>query len=326
MGQGQGNADRNLSGFSVSEGANALIGSFWNGGDNDINNYGFAAINRPDTDPTHGKTSRTGNGDAHNNMPPYYVLAYIMKVKDDEVSEEYAKLKSAGSNPVILNQGFKKGMVLAWSGSIDQIPNGWSLCDGTNYTGGSDKKPDLRGRFILGHGQGFNLNNRNMDDIGGEENVTLNINQMPKHKHPQERAAPRSWGFHTLNSGSRDKSSVRAGAQINGSWHEGGSSTMPPHQHGDIGGDQPHNNMPPYYVLAYIVKETDDLLPNGYGNININPYTNMEEDGDKIKVKSGKELCIGQTCVTEDKLKEILSEQTAGAGSGAGSGSGWRCL
>lgn len=26
-------------------------------------------------------TNNTGNGNAHNNMPPYYVLTYIMKIK-----------------------------------------------------------------------------------------------------------------------------------------------------------------------------------------------------------------------------------------------------
>ena len=34
-----------------------------------------------------------------------------------------------------MNVGFKKGMVLAWSGAVVDIPNGWSLCDGTPYKG-----------------------------------------------------------------------------------------------------------------------------------------------------------------------------------------------
>ena len=141
-------------------------------------------------------------------------------------------------------------MILAWKGSEKEVPEGWLLCNGENVT------PDLRGRFILGSGKGARLTLRSVGSKGGTEQEELTVNQMPKHKHPEERAAPNSWGFHTLNSGSKDKSRARGGAVANGgNWHKGGSSTMPTHQHGDIGGEQPHNNMPPFYVLAYIMKK-----------------------------------------------------------------------
>lgn len=42
-----------------------------------------------------------------------------------------------------------RGTIVAWTGSVP--PNGWNFCDGTNGT------PDLRGRFIVGTGQGQNL-------------------------------------------------------------------------------------------------------------------------------------------------------------------------
>lgn len=38
------------------------------------------------------------------------------------------------------------GTILAYTGNLDKIPSGWSLCDGTNGT------PDLRGRFLEGMG------------------------------------------------------------------------------------------------------------------------------------------------------------------------------
>lgn len=38
--------------------------------------------------------------------------------------------------------------IIMWSGSIDEIPTGWALCDGENET------PDLRNRFILGTATG----------------------------------------------------------------------------------------------------------------------------------------------------------------------------
>lgn len=41
-----------------------------------------------------------------------------------------------------------KGVIVMWSGEVDEIPAGWSLCDGSNGT------PDLRSRFIVGAGPG----------------------------------------------------------------------------------------------------------------------------------------------------------------------------
>ena len=36
------------------------------------------------------------------------------------------------------------GIIALWSGTADNIPSGWALCDGNNGT------PDLRDRFVLG--------------------------------------------------------------------------------------------------------------------------------------------------------------------------------
>ena len=44
---------------------------------------------------------------------------------------------------------FKFGMIILWHGSVVSIPSGWHICDGTVGT------PDLRGRFILGCGAGY---------------------------------------------------------------------------------------------------------------------------------------------------------------------------
>ena len=46
------------------------------------------------------------------------------------------------------NGAVPKGVILMWSGEVDQIPAGWVLCDGSNGT------PDLRSRFIVGAGSG----------------------------------------------------------------------------------------------------------------------------------------------------------------------------
>ena len=39
--------------------------------------------------------------------------------------------------------GIPRGTIVAWSGRLEDIPQGWAQCDGTNGT------PDLRGKLIL---------------------------------------------------------------------------------------------------------------------------------------------------------------------------------
>lgn len=42
------------------------------------------------------------------------------------------------------NYGFPIGSIIMWSGTADNIPQGWVLCDGTNGT------PNLKNNFIIG--------------------------------------------------------------------------------------------------------------------------------------------------------------------------------
>jgi len=59
-----------------------------------------------------------------------------------------------------------------WSGDLAAIPAGWQLCDGNNGT------PDLRDRFIIGGGGGYNLGS-----TGGSSNVKLGNDNLPLHSH-----------------------------------------------------------------------------------------------------------------------------------------------
>lgn len=73
------------------------------------------------------------------------------------------------------------------------IPSGWAECNGQNGT------PDLRGRFILGRGQGTGLSNRTYGDIDGHETHTLTTSEMPSHTHTIDACGNH---IHTSNSGS----------------------------------------------------------------------------------------------------------------------------
>ncbi len=81
------------------------------------------------------------------------------------------------------------------------IPNGWLVCNGAEilnetymnlyiaigytYGGSGDyfKVPDIRGRTIIGEGQGTDLTNRNLGTTGGAETHTLTSSEMPSHTH-----------------------------------------------------------------------------------------------------------------------------------------------
>lgn len=127
-----------------------------------------------------------------------------------------------------------KGVIVMWSGAVDAVPDSWALCDGTNGT------PDLRGRFALGAGSSYAVGSS-----GGEEKHTLTANELPVHTH----------GLPIHVSGTNvHELTVLEGHRydVAGTGHPETSVRFYPG--GPTGGNQPHNNMPPYYALAYIMK------------------------------------------------------------------------
>ena len=55
--------------------------------------------------------------------------------------------------------GLPSGVIVMWSGTLDAIPDGWALCDGSNGT------PDLRNRFVLGVGAAEYLGSTGGTDV-----------------------------------------------------------------------------------------------------------------------------------------------------------------
>lgn len=129
--------------------------------------------------------------------------------------------------------GIPAGVVVIWSGASDAVPNGWALCDGTNGT------PDLRDRFVLGAGV-----THVVGESGGSEEVTLTVGQMPPHRHIT---------YVARDSGSASSNKDCINAQIlkgTNQWYTDSNNPVT----GSSGSSQPHDNMPPYYTLAYIMK------------------------------------------------------------------------
>jgi microcystin-dependent protein len=140
-----------------------------------------------------------------------------------------------------------QGTVVAWSGDATKIPATWALCNGQPGT------PDLRGRFIVGAGTtpadttntNKNLGEKAYDisyefklnETGGENKHKLTTNEIPSHSHGH-----RHYGCEGGNCPMAD-----GGYEYNKSYASLGNSQ-------NTGGDEPHNNIPPYWALVYIIK------------------------------------------------------------------------
>jgi microcystin-dependent protein len=144
---------------------------------------------------------------------------------------------------------------------------GWALCNGKNTT------PDLRGRFIVGmsntdvanHGYTNTEKNRtdynSIGDVGGEYEHTLTISEMPSHNHPGSTTSTDGAHSHTIEEpdGCDDfVGSGQSGCYFANPTHVVQTASAGAHNHtvnvASQGGGDPHENRPPYYVLAFIMK------------------------------------------------------------------------
>ena len=124
------------------------------------------------------------------------------------------------------------GGIIMWRGTTP--PSGWQLCDGSNGT------PDLRGRFVVCIGGG---NNYAVGDTGGADMVALTKEQMPKHSHT---VYGRSSGY-----AGRHNDSHEVITYYNKEW---GSMSEKINDTTETGSSQAHENRPPYYALAFIMR------------------------------------------------------------------------
>lgn len=179
-----------------------------------------------------------------------------------------------GANWAIINSQADRGDIKLWSGAIAAIQPGWALCDGSNGT------PDLRGRFIVGAGGAYGVG-----ATGGADTVTLTETQMPAHAHyfnqntnvagnhnhfvarNQTVGADKVPDLNTTQAVSwgNGQTGIFEGYDLRRAWDGGEanvglSSANGSHAHNvqgwtDIrGSNQAHENRPPYYALAYIMK------------------------------------------------------------------------
>lgn len=177
----------------------------------------------------------------------------------------YAKQLAANYNNIsikentytnIFNSDNMKGIIVAWYDDINTIPDGWAYCNGSTYKnkkGESIVTPDLRSRTILGASNPTNITGleeqeltpKSVSDISGFETVTISATQAPEHSHwTRIGGTVRGW-LHIGN----DINPLPGG--VVGNWEGKGCKSGPTNV---VGGGKPHNNMPPYMALIYIMK------------------------------------------------------------------------
>lgn len=168
--------------------------------------------------------------------------------KKTTARKKSAKLLAAGvpdaSASVTLNLNVPPGTIMAYIGS--NAPTGWLLCNGVPINRGEypnlypllqgGRLPDLAHRFILGKGAG-----RNLWATGGSETHKLTTDELPEHEH----------GF-GVGGGGGDKTGGRTGTDDG--YSIAYSSAAYKNKTTRTGSNYPHNNMPPFLVLNYIIK------------------------------------------------------------------------
>lgn len=151
------------------------------------------------------------------------------------------------------------GEVRLFAGNF--APNGWAFCDGqtvpiaentalfsligTTYGGDGQTTfvlPDLRGRVPVHQGNGFVAG-----QAGGSESVTLLVSQMPPHTHAMLASASAASAAHGPSEVLGSSTAMRL--------YGTGTPTMAMDANAitPAGGGQPHENMPPFVALNYII-------------------------------------------------------------------------
>jgi len=192
------------------------------------------------------------------------------------------------ATPAQLNSSVPTGFIGMWSGSIATIPAGWGICDG------SSGRPDLRDRFIVGAGSTYSIGNTGGANAVTliEANLPAHTHSFSGTGSSNEVDLSHTHTFSGTTDGggshshTRLSTSTASGGSNSGAWTvvaaDGGTTTTSTaivgnhthtysgttssfsgnHSHtitvsgviGSTGSGTGHENRPPYYALAFIIK------------------------------------------------------------------------
>ena len=140
------------------------------------------------------------------------------------------------------------GGIIMWSGAVADIPDGWTLCNGSTVNGHAT--PDLRGRFVAGAGGSYEPGYKD-----GADSVTLTTEQLPAHGHSFhdgyyiEAYAP----SHSPSGGGSD----HLGSNITGSQGTDNDNNYiywRANTTANAGGGGTHENRPSFWALCFIMR------------------------------------------------------------------------
>lgn len=138
-----------------------------------------------------------------------------------------------------------QGAIVMWSGALQDIPDGWALCDGQNGT------LDLRGKFIIGAGDLYAVNatGGSADAVLVSHTHTQTFDTVASHSHTVE-SNPSSQG----GSFFRARGTRGTGGSLN---YQDETLASGSHSHtvsvtSAGNSDGVGANLPPYYALAFI--------------------------------------------------------------------------
>tara|TARA_R110002073_G_scaffold233329_2_gene394525 strand:+ start:12452 stop:13036 length:585 start_codon:yes stop_codon:yes gene_type:complete len=160
-------------------------------------------------------------------------------------------------------QGFI-GEIRMFSGNFP--PSGWAFCDGQllpissntalfsilGATYGGDGSttfalPDMRGRLVIGEGQGGGLSPRLLGQRFGTETNTLNTAQLPEHGHSISPQLNVNTSLGEESSASGVLASHNNGFALTADASLGGITVS------STGNNQPINNLQPFLTVHYII-------------------------------------------------------------------------
>jgi microcystin-dependent protein len=158
------------------------------------------------------------------------------------------------------------GGIIMWSGG--SVPTGWQLCNNSLIASGplaGQLTPNLVDRFIVGSGGAYVIGN-----TGGDNTVILSTGQVPYHRHflastggyqgseagkaelsqaPTQHISVTGLGGNSQVDQLRDYVLERAVGEC-----DVGTSGPPIDDLGNQSYGQAHENRPPYYALAFIMR------------------------------------------------------------------------
>lgn len=156
-------------------------------------------------------------------------------------------------------------------------PVGWALCNGqllsiaqntalfsilgTFYGGNGTTNfalPNLQSRVAIHSGEGTGLSPYTIGQIGGAENVTLTVSEIPAHNHTvncdAQGTGHSSAGFGKSSGGTPANSFPGLVASAaDGVYSNTSNASMNANMVSGSGGSQPHSNIQPYLCVTFII-------------------------------------------------------------------------